>query len=136
MTPVEPFEPAQADRSLGELFSELGQDLSKLVRKELELAREEVKAEVQKASKAGGMLGAAGVLALDALLLVLFAAAWGLDAVLPTGWAFLIVAVVVAAVAGVLALTGKKQLQSVNPKPEQTIETLQEDAQWLKDQRS
>lgn len=136
MTPVEPFEPAQADRSLGELFSELGQDLSKLVRKELELAREEVKAEVQKASKAGGMLAAAGVLALDALLLVLFAAAWGLDAVLPTGWAFLIVAVVVAAVAGVLALTGKKQLQSVNPKPEQTIETLQEDAQWLKDQRS
>lgn len=136
MTPVEPFEPAQADRSLGELFSELGQDLSKLVRQELELAREEVKAEVQKASKAGAMLGAAGVLALDALLLVLFAAAWGLDAVLPTGWAFLIVAVVVAAVAGVLALTGKKQLQSVNPKPEQTIETLQEDAQWLKDQRS
>lgn len=136
MTPVEPFQPAQADRSLGELFSELGQDLSKLVRQELVLAREEVKAEVQKASKAGGMLGAAGVLALDALLLVLFAAAWGLDAVLPTGWAFLIVAVVVAAVAGVLALTGKKQLQTVNPKPEQTIETLQEDAQWLKDQRS
>jgi len=133
MTAVEPQQP---DQSLGDLFGHLSQDMSTLLRKEMALAREEIRVEVRQATRVGGMFGAAGITALYAALLLLFAAAWGLDAVLPTGVAFLIVGVVLAAVAGVLALQGKQRLQELNPKPEQTIETLKEDAQWIKQQRS
>jgi len=47
-------------------------------------------------------------------------------------WAALIVAVVWGVVAAVLARSGRNELREVNPKPEQTVETLKEDAQWLK----
>jgi nitrogen fixation/metabolism regulation signal transduction histidine kinase len=50
--------------------------------------------------------------------------------------AALIVTVIWGIAAAVLGLVGKKQLQEVNPKPEQTVETLKEDAQWLKAQRN
>jgi hypothetical protein len=119
-------EPRQPEKSLAELFSDLTSDLSHLVRSEVELAKEEVRGEVSKAGKAGGLLGAGAVAGHLALLLLLFAAAWGLDAVLPTGLAFLIVGVVVAIVAAVMASAGRKRLADVNPVPEQTIETLKE----------
>lgn len=136
MATTDPTQPLEADRSLADLVTRLGDDLSTLMRQELELAKVETKAEVSKAGKAGAMFGAAAVLGLDALLLLLLAAAWGLDALLPTGLAFLIVGVVVAAVAGGLALIGRRKVQQVSPVPETTVETLKEDAQWLKDQKS
>jgi len=43
---------------------------------------------------------------------------------------------VLGAVAAVLGLRGREQMKEIEPKPEQTIETLKEDAQWLKEQRS
>ncbi len=129
-------EPRQPDRTLPELLSAMTDDVGTLVRKELELAKEEMRTEVSRAGKAGGVLGAAGFVAYLAVLMLVFAAAWGLDAILPTGLAFLIVGVVLGIVAAVLGAAGKKRLKAVNPKPEQTIQTLKEDAQWLSEQRS
>jgi uncharacterized membrane protein len=129
-------EPRQPDQSLSELFSTLTSDMSHLVRSEVELAKEEVRVEARKAGQAGGALGAAALLGYFTLLLLLFAAAWGLDAVLPTGLAFLVVAVVVGIVAAVLGVMGRNKLREVHPVPEQTIETLKEDAQWMTEQRS
>ncbi len=129
-------EPKQADRSLGELVGDLGRDLSTLVRKEIELGREEIKGEVSKASKAGAAFGAAAVLGLLAAIALVLAAGWGLAEIMPTGFAFLIVGLVLGAIAAVLAMRGRRQVKEIDPKPEQTIETLKEDAQWLKDQRS
>ncbi len=129
-------EPRQPERTLPELLSVMTDDIGTLVRKELELAKEEMRGEVRRAGKAGGVLGAAGFVGYLAVLMLVFAAAWGLDAILPTGLAFLIVAVVLGIVAAVLASAGRKRLKAVNPKPEQTIETLKEDAQWLSEQRS
>ena len=129
-------EPKMADASLGDLFGRMTNDVSTLIRKEMELARVELKEEAKTAGKAGGMLGAAGVTGHLAVLLLSFALAWGLAEVMPTGFAFLIVGALWAIVALVLFTNGRKRMKQVNPVPEQTVETLKEDAQWLRDQRS
>src|SRR5918997_3535099 len=121
------------ERSLSELLSDVTTEIATLFRKEVELARVETTEQVSRAAKAGGMLGAAAVIGFLDLILFSFAAAWALSEVVPEGVAFLIVAVVFAIVAGVLAMAGKKRLASVNPVPNQTVETLKADVQVAKD---
>ena len=121
------------DRSLSELLSEVTSELGTLFRQEVELARVETSEQVSRAAKAGGMLGAAAVIGFLDLILFSFAAAWALSEIVPEGVAFLIVAVLFAIVAGVLAVAGKKRLASVNPVPNQTVQTLKTDVQVAKD---
>lgn len=121
------------DRSLSELLSDVTTEIATLFRKEVELARVETTEQVSRAAKAGGMLGAAAVVGFLDLILFAFAAAWALATVMPTGLAFLIVGVVFAIVAAVLASAGKKRLASVNPVPNQTVQTLKADVQVAKD---
>ncbi len=120
------------DRSLSELLGEMSNQIKVLISKEVELAKLEVKDQVAKGSKAAALLAAAGVAGLFGLLLVSFAAAWGLAAVIPTGFAFLIVGVVFLGVAGALFGRGRKQAAEVSSAPEQTIATLKEDVQVAK----
>ncbi|GAB3225289.1 hypothetical protein GCM10027447_14550 [Glycomyces halotolerans] len=122
------------DQSIGQLMSEAARDVSELLRKELELAKVELREEAKKTSKAGAKLGAASVIGYLALLLASFATAWGLAEVMSAGWAFLIVAVVYAIIATVLFIAGRKQFREVSPKPRQTMETLKEDAEWAREQ--
>jgi uncharacterized membrane protein YqjE len=122
------------EQSLGTLLGEVARDVSELLRKELELAKVELREEAAKASKAGAKLGAAGLMGYLALFMASFAAAWGLAEVIPAGWAFLIVAAVYAVVAAVLFMNGRKQLREVSPMPRQTKETLKEDASWVREQ--
>ena len=131
-----PTEPKAPDKSLRELFSELTSDLSNLFRKEVELAKVETKEEVARAGKAGGMLGGGAFAGWFALLFLSFALAWLLDEWMHTALAFLIVGVLYGIVAAVLVLQGKARMQSVNPVPQQTVETLKEDVQWARAQRS
>jgi hypothetical protein len=120
-----------SEASLGELFSEMTSDIGLLVRKEIELAKTETKEELTRAGRGAAMFGAAGVAGLLALLLVSFAAAWALAVVIPTGWAFLVIGAIYAAVAAVVALRGREQMKRVGA-PEQTIQTLKEDVQWAR----
>ncbi|MGX6606107.1 phage holin family protein [Micromonosporaceae bacterium Da 78-11] len=124
-------EPA-ADTSIGELIGNISDDLSQLFRQEVELAKAELKAEAGKAGKAAGMLGGAGFAGYLAVVLLSFAAVFGLAAVMPIGWAALIVAVVWGIIGAVLYTTGRKQLKTIDPVPHRTVDTLKEDAQWLK----
>ncbi|MBW3645284.1 MAG: phage holin family protein [Actinobacteria bacterium] len=126
----------QDDRSLQELWSDMTSEAGTLVRKEIELAKLEAKESATRASKAGVMFGAGGVVALLALQLLSFAAAWGLAAVLPTGFAFLIVGVVYVVIAAALFSQGRKRAAEVKLVPEQTVETLKEDVQWARAQRN
>ena len=121
------------DRSLSELLSDVTTEIATLFRKEVELAKAETSEQVSRAAKAGGMLGAAAVIGFLDLILFSFAAAWALSEVVPEGVAFAIVAVVFAIVAGVLFIAGKKRLASVNPVPNQTVQTLKADVQVAKD---
>ncbi len=121
------------ERPLGELLSEVTTQLQQLVRKEIELARAEIKQEVDKAVKGVAAFAVAGVVGLLAAIALVFAAAWGLSELVPEGVAFLIVGVLLLAVAGGLFMAGKKKVAEVNPVPERTIETVKEDVETAKD---
>jgi hypothetical protein len=118
--------------SLGDLVSELTGDLSKLMRQELELAKAEMRQEAVKAGKATGMLAAAGFAGYMTTVLISLALVFALGAVMPLGWAALIVAAIWGIAGAVLYSTGRTRLRTVNPKPERTVETLKEDAEWAK----
>ncbi|GHH33570.1 phage holin family protein [Lentzea cavernae] len=118
--------------SLGDLVSELTGDLSKLMRQELELAKAEIRQEATKAGKATGMLAAAGFAGYLTTVLLSFALVFALGAVMPLGWAALIVAALWGIAGAVLYTSGRSKLRTVNPKPELTVETLKEDAEWAK----
>jgi hypothetical protein len=70
-----------------------------------------------------------------ALLLLSFAAAWGLSEIVPEGVAFLIVGLVWAGTAAVLGLSGRQRLAEAKG-PEQTVQEVKEDAQWIRQQTS
>ena len=112
--------------SVGQLIGEVTKDLSTLMRQELELAKVEVKAEAKKAGQGAGMFGAAGFAGYMVLLFLSLALMWGLSNVMDTGWAGLIVAVIWAVIGAVAFVLGRKRFQQVNPKPERTVDTLQQ----------
>ena len=129
-------EPKPADRSLSQLVSSMTDDVTTLLRKEVELAKEELRAEGQKATKVAAGFGAAAGVGHYAGFALVITLGLLLDLLLPMWAAFLIVTVVLGAVAAALAQRARSQLPSLNPAPEQTIETLKEDVQWLKEQKS
>jgi uncharacterized membrane protein YqjE len=121
-----------AQTSVGELIGNISDDLSQLFRQEVELAKAELKEEAAKAGKAAGMLGGAGFAGYLAVVLLSFALVFGLSNVMDAGWAALIVAVIWAAIGAVLYANGRKKLKTVDPMPRRTVDTIKEDAQWLK----
>jgi uncharacterized membrane protein YqjE len=123
------------EQPMGDLFKQLSADVSTLVRQELRLAQVEMAEKGKAAGVGAGFLGGAGIaglLMLGSLTACIIAAlAEGMDV-----WvAALIVTVVYGAIVGFLGLTGKQRLTDATPPvPEQTVETLKEDAQWAKTQ--
>ncbi|MDP8991681.1 MAG: phage holin family protein [Actinomycetota bacterium] len=121
------------ERSLKDLFSEMTGELSLLVSKEVELAKAEMKEKASLAAKGGGALAVGGVAGLLAVVLLSFAAAWGLAEVLEPGLAFLIVGAVWLLVAGVTVSVGRKRLAQMKPPvPEQALTTVKQDVQVAK----
>lgn len=121
------------DRPVGELVQQLSQHTATLVRQELQLAQLEMKEKGKRFGMAGGLFGGAGLVAayavgaLIAMLILLLAT------FLEPWIAALIVTVVLFAVAGVLGLTGKKQVDEAGPpKPEQAIASTQQDIDEVK----
>ncbi|HEY0471057.1 MAG TPA: phage holin family protein [Kribbella sp.] len=124
------------DESIGELVSQLTTDVGTLTRQELALAKTELQAEAKKAGKGAGMLGGAAFAGWMMALFLSLTVMWALDKAMDLIWAALIVAGIWAVVAAVLAMAGRKELHQVSPKPDQTVESLKEDAKWLKTQKS
>lgn len=117
--------------SIGELIGELTQDLSRLMRQELELAKAEIREEAGKAGKAGGMLAGAGFAGYMTAVLLSLALVFALGNLMDLGWAALIVAVLWGIAGAVMFNSGRAKLRRV-AKPERTIETLKEDAEWAR----
>ena len=124
--------PEVSGRSVGDLISEVTTDLTTLMRQELDLAKAEVKQEVTTAGKAAGMLGAAGFAGYMVALFLSLALWWALANGMDEGWAALVVAVIWGVVAAVLAVLGRSRMRQVNPKPERTVQTLQQVPDALK----
>lgn len=118
--------PRVEDVSVGELIKDVTQDLSTLMRQELELAKAEVKQEAVKTGRAASMLGVAGLASYTFLLFLSLAFAVGLGNVMPVARAMLIVAGIWALAAAVMYSAGRRQLRQVHPKPQRTVDTLKE----------
>ena len=122
------------NRSLGELFSELAQETSTLVRQEVNLAKTEMSDKASRAGKHVGVLAAGGAVAYAGLLAVLAGIIALLNNVMPLWASALLVGVVVAVVGYLLVRRGLDALKREDFTPRETIETLKEDQQWAKDQ--
>jgi xanthine/uracil permease len=123
------------DRSLGELFAELARETSTLVRQEVELAKTEMTQKASRVGKSVGMLAVGGAIAYAGLLAILAAIIIGLAALGVPWWlSALLVGLVVAAVGYLLVQKGRDALKQADLAPRQTIETLKEDAAWVKEQ--
>src|SRR5918998_705891 len=124
------------ERSLGELFSELAQETSTLVRQEVTLAKTEVSDKASRAGKHVGVLAAGGALAYAGLLAILAAVIVLLNMVMPLWVAALLVGLVAVVVGYLLVRRGLDALKQEDFAPRETIETLKEDQRWAKDQRT
>jgi hypothetical protein len=119
--------------SIAELVQQLSEQTSRLAHQEVELAKTELAAKGKRAGIGAGMFGGAGALGFYALGALTAAAILGL-ATGVAGWlAALIVALVLGAFAGALALRGKTKVQQATPPiPEQATESVKEDVRWAK----
>lgn len=97
-------------QSVGEMISKVSQNLTALVRGEVDLMKAEATTKVAKMGKGAGLLGGAAVIGLYAFGILLLAAVWGLANLVPLWLAALIVGVVLVIIAAVLALMGKSSL--------------------------
>jgi MFS family permease len=121
------------ERSVGELVQQLSQQTSALIRQEMRLAQAELTEKGKHAGKGAGMFGGAGLVALYGVGALVAAAIVGLGTLIEPWIAAVIVGAVLLAVAGILALTGKKQVeQATPPKPEKTLESVQRDVDTVK----
>jgi Na+/serine symporter len=122
------------DRSLGQLFGDLSNQLGTLVQQEITLARTEVSSRVGTAARNAALLGVGAALGYAALLVALVGVALLLADLGVEPWlAFLIVAAVAGAIAAVLAIRGRAQLEDADLAPRKTIQTIKEDAEWAKE---
>lgn len=124
------------ERSLGELFSELASETSTLVRQEVALAQTELTQKATKVGKNVGFLVVGGAVGYAALLAIIAAVIIGLANFIPAWASALIVGVVVGIVAYLLISSALAALKKTDLTPRNTVETLKEDAQWLKNQVS
>src|SRR5947209_20588908 len=119
--------------SMAELVKQLSEQTSRLARQEVELAKAELAVKGKRAGLGAGMFGGAGVFGFYALGALTATAILALSQAVTAWLAALIVTVVLAAIAGVLALQGRRKVQqAVPPIPEQTTESVKEDVQWAK----
>jgi len=122
----------RSEASTAELVRLATEQISRLVRDELQLARAEMSVKARRFGTGAGLFGAAGLVALYGLVAVLAAVILLLALVMPAWLAALIVAVVLFAVSGLAALLGRGQLRRATPAaPEQTLDNLKADVQTV-----
>jgi uncharacterized membrane protein YqjE len=121
------------ERPTADLLRELSDQTTTLVRKEIELAKVELSEKGKRAGAGAGMFGGAGLLAVFALGALTACVILALATAMAPWLAALIVGVVYAAIAGVLALAGRKQVRRATPPlPEQAVDSTKEDLEWVK----
>jgi hypothetical protein len=132
-TGAQPPAPAPQDTSTGQLIGQLTDQLSRLIRDEARLAQAEVTQKAKKLGIGAGLFGGAGLMAFFGLAVLITAAVLALDLVLPAWLAAVVVAVVLFAAAGVLALVGRKDVEQASPPvPTQAIAGVQADIATLR----
>jgi hypothetical protein len=126
--------PAPENASTGQLIGQLTEQISRLVRDEARLAQAEVAQKAKRLGIGAGLFGGAGLFAFFGLATLITTAILALALVLPGWLAALIVTVLLFAIAGVLALVGKKDVEKGSPPvPTQAIAGVQADIATVKE---
>jgi hypothetical protein len=123
------------ERTLGEMFAELSRETRTLVQQELQLAKTELTEKASKLGKGAGLIVGGGLIAYGGLLAIIAAMVLIMIALAVPPWAAALVGGVIAAGTGYLLI--RSGLAALKPKeltPRKTIDTLKEDAQWLRTQ--
>ena len=130
----EPYPVEEPDASMGDLVGRLTSDIGILVRDHIQLAKEEIKVEAKQAGAGAGLLGGGALAGWIAVMRLSMGLAWGIaDATEP--WiGFVVVGALWAIAAVVMAASGRKRLEKVDPVPRETMEEIQEDKLWLTEQ--
>ncbi len=122
------------DRSIGELIAELSRETTTLVRQEVQLAKAEMSQKASWVGKNVGFLVVGGVVAYTGLLAIVAAVIIVLGGLIPLWLSALVIGLVIAAVGLILVVKGVNTLRREEPVPRETVETLKEDREWLRDQ--
>jgi Putative Actinobacterial Holin-X, holin superfamily III len=126
--------PAPENAGTADLLSRLPDQVTTLVRDEVRLAQAEVTAKAKRLGVGAGLFGGAGLVAVLGLNALVTAAVLGLASVIPGWLAGILIAVVLFAIAAVLALIGKKDVQQAAPPvPTETIASVKADVATVKD---
>jgi predicted phage tail protein len=127
---------AKEERSIGELFSELAGETGTLVRQEVALAQAEITKKATDVGKNVGFLVIGGAIGYAALLAILAAIIIGLSVWIPAWASALIVGAMVGIVGFLMISSALTALKKTDIAPNETVKSLKEDAQWLKNQVS
>jgi hypothetical protein len=123
------------ERSIGELFSELSRETTELFRQEVQLAKAEMSQKASRVGKNVGFLVVGGVVAYTGVLALVAAGIILLGQLIPYWLSAGIIGLVIALVGLFLVVKGANTLRQEDPVPQETVETLKEDSQWLKNQK-
>jgi uncharacterized membrane protein YqjE len=124
-----PMATAPESQSLPELVGGLANDITKLIRGEVQLAKTEVNEKVSQATSGAAMLAAGGIIAFSGFLILLLAAVFALANVVEPWLSALIIGAVVLIVGAVVLMKGKSNLSANNLKPERTIHSVKRDVE-------
>ena len=124
--------PEKGEKSIGQLISELTQELRALFRQELELFTAEMKEKMTQVAKDTAAIGIGAFLIYSGFLVLLAALVLGLAIFMPAWGAALLVATAFLVTGFALVQKGRKDLTVMEKKPEQTAETLKEAVKWAK----
>ncbi|MFD5026509.1 phage holin family protein [Streptomyces sp. NPDC058373] len=134
--PPSPQGPGQTagQQTVSDLVKQASEQITELTRQELRLARVEMTEKGKRAGLGGGLFGAAGIVGFLALAALVATAIAALALVWPLWCAALVVALVLGALAGLLAVTGKKQMaQAAPPVPEEARDNVKADVAQIKE---
>ena len=121
-------------RSIKQILQDIVNHVSDIIRSEVRLAKTEVQQDATHFAKAGRWIAVAAVLVFYAVGFVLLSAVYGLQGVMPSWLAALLVGVAVGIVAAILYLTGRNKLAHASLRPDKAIKTLEDNVTWFKRQ--
>jgi uncharacterized membrane protein YqjE len=124
----------QTHRSVPEVLQDIVGNLQEIIRSEFRLAKTELEEKAAKAAKPAATFGAGLVLAFYGIGFLLLASVYGLSTVMAAWLAALLVGAILAIVSIALIISSGKKLKRVNPTPDKTIQSLEENVQWAKPQ--
>jgi uncharacterized membrane protein YqjE len=125
----------ERQESLGKLLGQLATDCAALVKDEIELAEQEIKEKAASLRMGLVALCIGVIVGAIALAILCFAAVIGLGDVIGYGVSALVIGIFLAIVASVLAGIGLVHIKQTSLRPEQTIDTLGDGKEWLKEMK-